>query len=183
MTDLTRPYGAPNHGSADPVLTWINHYWGMPVRVNVIEIRDEHWLRGTLINVGIAIECLFTRQTLVELTIRADDGQELCTWIDTTAGGQLIFDSPLRRALRIIGNNGRTHVIYDDRPIRRIDTVERQLATALAEEDPVKRHAALDQLARTAALAGELEDDDGLRSRLLALNVFLEEYSGQRRGE
>lgn len=177
MTDLTRPYGALNHSSADPVLTWVNHYWGMPVRVNVIDIRDEHWLRGTLINVGIAIECLFTRQTLVELTIRDDDGQELCTWIDTTAGGQLIFDSPLRRTLRIVGNNGRTHVIYDDRPIRRIDAVEGELAKALAAKDPVQRHELLAYLGGSASKAAEDEPDDTLRARLVGLSVFLEGYA------
>lgn len=46
---------------------------------------------------------------------RDGEDQEVSIWIDTTAGGNLTWDSPMKRVLRIIGNNGQSHVIYDDR--------------------------------------------------------------------
>lgn len=179
MTELLRPYGAPNHTSADPVLEWLNEFWGRPVRVRVIEMRDEHWLHGVVTSVGIAAECLFTRQTIVEIRVRDEHDQEISVWIDTTAGGQLIWDSPLRRILRIIDNAGRTYVIYDNRPICQGDTLERQLAMALNEKDPVRRYEALAELGAMVTRGAEEEPDDALRARAVALSVFLEEYGAQ----
>lgn len=178
MIELARPYGAPDHTSADPVLQWLAQFWGWPVRIHVIELRDDYWLHGVVTSIGIDSGCLFTRMTIVEIRIRDENDQEVSIWIDTTAGGNLLWDSPMKRELRIVGNNGQSRVICDDRPIRHIDAVEGELAKALAAKDPVQRHELLAYLGGSASKAAENEPDDTLRARLVGLSVFLEGYHG-----
>lgn len=179
MSELSRAYGAPGHASAEPVVQWLNTFWGWPVRLHVIDRHDDYWLRGVLTSVGVTAECLFTARTLVEIKIR-DDDQELSVSLDTTDGGSLIWDSPMRRALRVIGNTDQSYVIYDDRPIRQIDLLEDQLEAALAEEDPMLRHDLLAALAEVVTTGSEDEPDDTLRARLVGLSVFLEGYRDPR---
>ncbi len=138
------------------------------------------WYRAAgVTSIGIEGGCLFTRMTIVEIRIRDGDDQEVSIWIDTTAGGNLTWDSPMKRVLRIVGNNGQSHIICDDRPVRQIDLLERQLEEALADKDPVQRHDRLAELEDAVTRGSQEEPDDTLRARLVGLSVFLEGYASR----
>jgi hypothetical protein len=66
--------------------------------------------------------------------------------------------------------------VHDNRPIRILDDVERELGLSLTEADPVKRHMKLGALHLELSQLIEDRWDPDVRLRFRALMDFLEDY-------
>lgn len=175
MTGLTCTYGGPIQ-DADPLIIWASALVGRPVRLHVVESACDYWLSGKLLDVSILDDQALIAVPPVHLTL----SQGNSTWrvpIDVELGGALSWDSPRHRALTVVCNDGRRFEIRDDRPVCRMDEVEERLGEALTEPDPSKRYERLAGIYQDTEALGQRVVDDGSRSRLVALSVFLEEYA------
>lgn len=171
---LTGRFGGPGLDAA-PLIAALREFVDHPVRIQVGAAPADDWVRGTLVSATVPEGQILTIGT--DVVIEVDDGRHLhALAVNVDVGGSLTWRCPRRWALTIQGA-GRKLVVYDDRPITRMVRVETELAQALTEADPLQRHSALANLARVAGSMSEVEADDALRSRLVALSFFLADYT------
>lgn len=176
MTHLAWTYGRSGEDPAEPLISWAGEFVGRPVRIRVIEPVSDYWLRGCLVSVGVPDEDILCDEQSVVLTV-VDGDRETHVPIAVAFGGTLVWSCPRHLVLCVIGNDGLRHEIHDDRRIRMIDSVERDLARALLDPDPTTRHNRLAAMCELSEQVADSDPGDEMRTRLVALSVFLEEYS------
>lgn len=177
MTRLTWTFGAPL-SDEQPLLDALRVITGRPSRVRRAGPHGEAWFHGCPWP-HIQDEDVLGPHRDVCVRLRGENDY-MSLRLPTDRGGVVEVSDPRCRRLTVITHFGapdETHVdFFDARPIATMDSIERDLVAAMSEPDPERRFDRLVAMRAAVTVMGDVEPDDHLRARLVALSVFLEEY-------